>query len=563
MKKLILIFLIICITAFCFFGSASADILTDIDDGTSCVTVSAWLENAANKKVAVEVFKPGKSEADIPSLTPENIAAVYSYVREVSADANGKITFSYRLGSESGKYSVRLKADGADAVMYNDAFNYISPDFEANFIALYCAEDATTAKRLELIETNADILGLNLEDIQTWEEAQRLALIDFAGKDCNSIRGLKAAFECGITAQLIKNGSDASEVSDAFDKYSDSLKACCEIYTLYETYFSASEKGQLYDALSKSSLSSVNSYAEELCSKLFLHSVKNADNYLNVEDILRISEGWLDEDFEDYYKLSGKKNVNIAIMKGSYATPQELCKALHAEVKNANKDNGKPSGTGGSVSPAPTKGSSVNVEVDPTFTAQPPSAPSDSTNNKKIFTDIYTVPWAQEAIYTLRDMNIVHGVSDTLFAPDNNITREEFVKLLVCAFFEVDSSASADFADVSSAHWSFPYIATAAKLGIVNGVSDKSFGIGMHITRQDMASMLFRAAKVGGITLSDVKDASFTDEAYVSDYAYNAVMTMAKAGVINGFEDGSFAPLGKATRAQATKVIYEIVTKEE
>lgn len=562
MRKLILTLLIICMTAFCFQYLVFADIQADIDNETSRVTVNIQLEDAANKKAAIEVFKPGKGEADIASLTPENISDVYSYVREVTADSNSKITFTFKLGNELGKYSVRVRADGSDAIMYANAFTYISPGFESDFLLSYCAEDATSAQRLELLESNAEILGFDLEVIQDWEDAQKLALIDFVGKDYASVSSLEAAYECGIAASLIKNGSEASEVSAAFDKYSTSLKAYCEIYSLYETYFTTSEKGELYDAMAESAFSSIESFAEELGEKMFLHSVNNADNHLNIEAILRTSESWLNEDFDDYYALSVKKDVNMAIMNGSYNTSAELCKALHDKVKEAKKDSGTGSSSGGSVSPSGTKGSSVNVQVGASAVPQTPSGSTAGADSQKTFTDVYTVPWAQEAIYALSGKGIVNGVSDVLFLPDSNVTREEFVKLLVGAFFEADAAASADFADVSNAHWSYPYIASAVKKGIINGISETEFGLGMPITRQDMAVMLHRAMSAADIEAAGVKDVRFTDEAAFSGYAYDAVMTMAKAGIINGFEDGSFAPSGNATRAQAAKVIYEAMASE-
>ena len=561
MKKLILTLLIICITAFCFQYLVLADIRADIDEETSRVTINIQLEDAANKKVAVEVFKPGKSEADIASLTPENIADVYSYVREVTADSNGKVTFSFKPGGELGKYSVRVRADGADAIMYSNVFNYITSDFEQNFLSAYTGEDKTSAQRLSLIESNAEIIGLDAESMADMKEDQKLALVDFAGDNFGSLKELKAALECGITAMHIKNGSDASVISAAFDKYSDSLESYCAIYTLYETYFSDAEKKELYEALPDFALLSLEDYSKQLGNKIFLHSVKNSDNHLNIEDILRISEQWLGEDFSDYYSLKSKKDVNLAVINGNYNTPSELCEALHTEVEYAKDGAGSGSGfgSGGSVSSSPSKGSSVNVQVG--SGALPGNGnvnqPTLTPGNKNAFEDVPNGFWAEKAIYALVERGIINGISESMYAPSANVTREEFVKLLVCAFFEVDLSAETYFEDVADDNWSYPYTATAVKLGIVNGISETQFGFGMPITRQDMAVMLKRATDRAGIVADSVKDMEFHDESTISDYAYDAVIAMAKSGVINGFENGDFVPAGTATRAQAAKMVYE------
>lgn len=559
MKKLILILLIICMTAFCFCSPAFADMQAEVDNDTSRVTINITLEDAANQKTAIEVFKPGKGEADIASLTPENIAEVYSHVREVTADASGKISFGYKLGNESGKYSIRVRVDGSDTVLYPDAFTYVSPSFENDFLSKFCDERISSLEKETLVESSAELIGRDLQAMEALTDVERIALVEFTGIDHSSLSSIFASWEVGICAMLIKKGADASIISDTIDKYSDSFGILCESFELYSTYFTEGEKTTLYGIIAPEAFESCDKFAQEFADKIFLYSVKNADNHLNIEDILRSCEEWLNEDFNDYYKLKNKKEVNLALMKGKYDTPAELCSDLHIKVKSVQ--NNTISGSGGSVSSAPTKGTSVNVQVCASVDLQTPLVPLDSVNNEKLFSDIHTVSWAQEAIYALRDAGIINGVSDTLFAPDSNVTREEFVKMLVCALFDTQQGVRVEFSDVSSSHWSYPYIVAAVDLGIVNGVSENEFGIGMEISRQDMAVMLARALDAVGIVLSSEKQIDFTDADLVSSYALNAVEAMAKVGIINGFEDGRFEPLGNATRAQAAKVIYETLKR--
>ena len=74
--------------------------------------------------------------------------------------------------------------------------------------------------------------------------------------------------------------------------------------------------------------------------------------------------------------------------------------------------------------------------------------------------------------------------------------------------------------------------------------------------------MLYRAASVVRIALTEKTDISFADKTEISGYASDAVQTMAKAGIING-SDGNFMPKAYATRAQAAKMIYEILSIKE
>lgn len=101
------------------------------------------------------------------------------------------------------------------------------------------------------------------------------------------------------------------------------------------------------------------------------------------------------------------------------------------------------------------------------------------------------------------------------------------------------------------------YIKTAYALGIVNGVSENSFGIGAYISRQDMAVMITRAKN---IELADnTPDNTFTDADTIAEYARTSVDYLQNAGVINGYDDGSFRPSGNVTRAETAKVLYGLL----
>ena len=81
----------------------------------------------------------------------------------------------------------------------------------------------------------------------------------------------------------------------------------------------------------------------------------------------------------------------------------------------------------------------------------------------------------------------------------------------------------------------------------------------MLVTRQDMAAILYRTAKYKGIPLPDGSDNSFADSDEIAQYALEAVNSLAEAHVINGMDTDHFAPNGYATRAQAAKMVYELL----
>jgi len=182
--------------------------------------------------------------------------------------------------------------------------------------------------------------------------------------------------------------------------------------------------------------------------------------------------------------------------------------------------------------------------------------------NKNIFNDIDSVPWAQEAIVTLRVKNVIAGKTETEFCPNENITREEFTKLIAAAFAGDAEKAEIAFKDADPNAWYYPYIQQAKGAGLVNGMSDSQFGIGQNITRQDMAVMIFNAANYKNVVgNSEPEEFPFADDRDISNYAKEAIYTLKTMGIINGVDADNFAPLATATRAEAAVMIYRLLLK--
>lgn len=175
------------------------------------------------------------------------------------------------------------------------------------------------------------------------------------------------------------------------------------------------------------------------------------------------------------------------------------------------------------------------------------------------FQDLSSVPWAKSGIEGLAVREVVNGVGDGRFSPNGNVTRAQFIQMLVGALEVEDDKAIATFADVSAGAWYYKAIATAQTLGIVNGREDGSFGINDPISRQDMAVMMYRAMKAINIVLPNQEAAAaFQDQETIASYATDAVATMQQEGIINGLDKGMFAPEEHATRALAAVMVYRL-----
>jgi len=177
---------------------------------------------------------------------------------------------------------------------------------------------------------------------------------------------------------------------------------------------------------------------------------------------------------------------------------------------------------------------------------------------KADFTDIEGVDWAVEAILALADKGVIHGVEPGVFKPNQNVTREEFVKILLGAMGLGNEKAKADaFSDVEETDWFYHWVNLATERRIVNGVGNGMFGAGQNITRQDMSVMICNALTYAGNTLQ-AGEFVFDDNDAIADYAKSSVSALYALGAVKGKTETTFEPTSFATRAEAAKMIYGV-----
>ncbi|MGI2294965.1 polysaccharide lyase family 8 super-sandwich domain-containing protein [Paenibacillus sp. GXUN7292] len=172
--------------------------------------------------------------------------------------------------------------------------------------------------------------------------------------------------------------------------------------------------------------------------------------------------------------------------------------------------------------------------------------------------------WAQDAIDRLVGMNILNGFTDQTLRPEKTVTRAEFVKMAVAGLGIQKVNGEVSFADHEQfPSWAKPYIETAAAAGIIYGY-ETGQGVAFKptntITRAELAVILARVAAnfdKDGMNGRD-EQMSFTDESTIPQWAKQSVAQLTDLGVINGFEDGSYRPNDRVTRAQAAQAFYKL-----
>lgn len=274
-----------------------------------------------------------------------------------------------------------------------------------------------------------------------------------------------------------------------------------------------------------------------------LQTVKDSNQYAVRNILVEFPQLLTSVNYNDWNNLtSASQSVVCAAVTGiSYGSIELFTDAVNTAISDVNsvKESGGSSGGGGFGGGGKLfdgTGTSSNV-------AQP-ALP---------FTDIEHVTWAKDSILYLYKNQIVSGKDAVTFAPDDQVTRAELVKMLVCGLkLDTQSKLDTRFNDVYSEAWYAEFVSVATEHGLINGDEYGNFNPESPISRQDAATIMYRALN----TSEKVESAYFEDYSYIADYAKIAVDYMCAKGVINGIGDGLFAPHAKLTRAQAAKMLH-------
>ena len=186
-----------------------------------------------------------------------------------------------------------------------------------------------------------------------------------------------------------------------------------------------------------------------------------------------------------------------------------------------------------------------------------PQSPATPSEPYKVFKDVADSHWAAEYINTLSEENVISGKGNGSYEPESNITRAEFLKLLIESLgITAETEIANSFSDVAKDSWYEKYVNIAVALGIANGTGEGTFSPDAPILRRDMAVLAHRAVEAAGKELKKENVAALIDNHLIADYAKASVNVLATAGIINGNEKGEFMPDSLANRAQSAKIIY-------
>ncbi len=563
MKKLTICALIISVFLMSFsMCSFAADftVVGNVDFDSSDLTVTITTPATYEQNILVTVYK----ESD-------TLTAPTQYVRMGTARANkeGNAEIVFNLSTiEKGRYTISATGGGKMAGSSHDTFSfYFETADETNNVTIPAlstsvdSELASLAARLE-----SDYL-LDMGDGYEQNEEKFLSLFETVRADefNNTYSAMSDVQETLDAVNLIMTTLSNVEDEDLQDLYEFRNDALSLYNSADEDYMENNEG--VYPILkviakdAEAEIENLNDIRDLFYLAQGLATINTKDAGTVTEYILKYGDELgidLDE-YNEYVEENGEVTVNLDFIGRNFTKPSQFVQAFEDSKKAIDKAN-KPSGGGTGGGGGGFSGGSSDDKLrgeGTTITDLP--APEEPALPEVKFNDIDDSHWANEYVTKLAQYEVITGFEDGTFRPEDLVTKEQFVKMVVEAFGLQSDNKAVAFADVDAGHWAKDYIAVAVDKGIINGKSESEFGLGENLSRQNAAVIVARVADLAGYTLKSGNAPAFTDKDEIQAYALDGVTRLSNAGIINGMGDGSFAPNGTLTRAQAAKILYMMI----
>ncbi len=223
-------------------------------------------------------------------------------------------------------------------------------------------------------------------------------------------------------------------------------------------------------------------------------------------------------------------------------------------MPNGTQSGGNAGSTGGSTS----GGASGSAGGSTGGTSSTGSSESGAAASQS-FTDVKSSDWFFNAVNYVKEKGLMNGSSTTEFSPNQATTRGMIVTILYRLAGSPEVTIDDEFSDVKSGTYYEDAIAWANANNIAFGYSNGNFGPNDTITREQLATILYRYANFMGYDVSKTSDLSgFSDAAKVSSYAQEAFSWVNAAEMITGTSTTTLSPTGAATRAQVATILMRL-----
>lgn len=492
------------------------DIADSIEKADSADKIKDILEsNEANLSIDLE--------NDMEGLVPDK---VYAHMQGADVSDIDEITTLYRASITLEKINQAPSSDSVKAVLSD----------EASLKVLGIDTKAAGLLTDESLESLAETIFANTEKIESLEAAPQI--IGDAVNEALALQVGKGAVVSAADDVTVEAGSGAGIPLAFTESISDARKVTFTIKADRTLLENASVEGEnakvtVTDDVMTVEFSTVTTF-------------NDADDFGMVYLSTPEDKGTYE------VKISADILYSVKVEKDTEKVFADICGVMTEKTVTVTTTEKKSNSNGSQSRPSSSAPSGVSrgdnsTEV-PDITV-PDNPPAETFE----FSDLNLADWAKESVELLLEKGIVSESEDKKFNPNNNVKREEFIKMVVLASGIYNENAKCEFSDVANDSWYYSYVAAAFEKGIITGREGNLFGSGDFITRQEMSAIIYRVYKE---TLeSKISEELFADDAEIADYAKDAVYTLKNLGVINGMGDNLFAPNANVTRAMAAKVL--------
>lgn len=523
------------------------------------LNVSGNLKGAKAENVNLLLVRDGSSKRDI-----KNILAVSSY----TTDSDGNFEFTLPLADKrqnvknDGSYTLYLKSDNTEIHNLGSVY-FASSDSRAEAVEMlksgevgkYFEEDSEYYKVFGAI-------GFALGDYAKLGANKTVAIRIFEKSVSELSDSLNEDNACEAFAKavvLAATGSgDEKYVAELLKKYGDLFDFKYGDDVTLEKVTGDDNAMSFVSAYLAVNRAETDADAKRLFNEAYALYLVNNSTYGVIGDQIKAQKDYLNLSgyyYDRYISLlqSGSESaVSISkyIVEQSAASPFTSAAKLSAAIESGVKIYAPEESSGGGSS-----GGGGGGGVSGGGVSAPVAVPT--VKDVEYFDDLADCVWARDAVNTLFEKGIVSGRGNGVFAPQDKVTRQEFVKMIVDLTGSYDAQAQCDFKDVDANAWYHKYVASAVKSGLIYGVSDEEFGTDSLITREQMAVIADRIFN----KKSDAEAEAYADENDISAYARESVYNVRGLGIIGGYEDNTFRPQKSATRAEAAVICFNILKK--
>ncbi|MGO4886785.1 glycosyl hydrolase family 18 protein [Anaerobacillus sp. MEB173] len=169
--------------------------------------------------------------------------------------------------------------------------------------------------------------------------------------------------------------------------------------------------------------------------------------------------------------------------------------------------------------------------------------------NGKYFADVPNGHWGEANIISVAERGWMGGTSSNTFSPNDSLTRAQGAVILIRALGYADRFPKEYIFTDTNGHWARREIELARELGMINGLGNNRFAPNDPLTREQLATILNNIFQFQTeATVSSIK--SPFEDVSTDRWSYTPVINIYNKGYLSGFDDGTFRPSAKSTRAQ-------------